>query len=376
MAPVEQHREFLTIQALRFFAALGVVVLHSSFYTAERLDSKIGLWDLGANGVRLFFVISGFVMIVANTSGGWSIFAIKRIIRIVPMYWAATGLKLLIMIAAPAVVLHAIMNWSYLAKSLFFIPAINVDGEIRPLLGVGWTLTFEMFFYALFAIALMFRRDPLHCLAPVLIALAFLSHFRTPAWPVPLRCWANPIVLDFLAGMLLGRWCQKNPRVAPSVSMAIMMTGLVYLFVPLGSVRPPYDSILGSCLTSLAALCVVAGAVLLEPLLRSHIPRFVLFMGAASYAIYLIHPLVGPIIPTTLSKAGLIWPHLSVLVSVCLAVTAGALGHILIERPATRSLTIKAKRMNLLDGATPSRDRADSGSDQSRIIAGGGAPRP
>lgn len=357
-APTGRRSQYLTVQALRFLAAFAVVVLHCGFYTAERLDSSLGLWVAGANGVRLFFVISGFVMIMAaddrlTAPGAWSVFAVKRIIRIVPMYWAATGFKLVAMLAVPGAALHARFDWSYLAKSLCFIPAYNIDGEIRPLLGVGWTLTFEMFFYVLFMLALVFRANPLRFLAPILLTLALVSPLRTPGWPVALQCWADPIVLDFLVGMLLARWCQAGGALPRGLAVAVMLVGLTYLFAPLGALQPVYNSFLGSILITLAALAVLAGAVSLEPLIGRRIPRFAIFMGAASYALYIVHPLVGPTVPVLLRKFGLIWPYISVICAVCIAMAAGVLGHLLIEKPSTHILTRWARQLGLLDRSAP-----------------------
>jgi peptidoglycan/LPS O-acetylase OafA/YrhL len=85
-------------------------------------------------------------------------FTIKRLIRIVPMYWIATTIKVAALIAAPAVVLHATLDPSRIIMSYFFLPSVTPDGRWEPILGVGWTLVFEMFFYLLFAVALFVKK--------------------------------------------------------------------------------------------------------------------------------------------------------------------------------------------------------------------------
>src|SRR5262249_8314784 len=105
-------KDYEGIQSLRFFAAFLVVLTHSTFYASERLTQGIGFWPDGATGVNIFFVISGFVMVVStaklkSVADSWKIFVKRRIIRIVPMYWLATTLKLLAMILVPSVVLHS-----------------------------------------------------------------------------------------------------------------------------------------------------------------------------------------------------------------------------------------------------------------------------
>ncbi|WP_425358229.1 acyltransferase family protein [Brevundimonas subvibrioides] len=88
-----------------------VVVTHSTFYASERLTPGSYVWGRGTMGVDIFFVISGFVMYASSihlerASGGWREFATKRLIRIVPLYWLVTSMKLAILLVIPSVVLH------------------------------------------------------------------------------------------------------------------------------------------------------------------------------------------------------------------------------------------------------------------------------
>lgn len=350
--PETRDSQFRSIQALRFFAALAVVVLHNTFYTSERLDDSLGIYAIGANGVRLFFVISGFVMILssdrlARAVHGWRVFAIKRILRIVPLYWLVTSFKLVALMVAPAAVLHAHLDWPYIAKSYFFIPARNVDGDIHPLLGVGWTLVFEMFFYALFTLALLLRQRPVLFLAPILILLSVASLFRTESWPIAMQFWADPIVLDFLAGMLIARWVQSGARLDPWLAAAFVVAGTVYLFVPFA--RFHYQSLLGSVVTTVAAALVVWGCAGLESRIGRFVGKSLMFLGAASYSIYLVHPVTAPAAPATLAKLGLILPQLSILCGVAIALIAGSLCYQWIEKFLTRCSTGVADRLNLLD---------------------------
>lgn len=350
-AYVAKH-EFKTIQALRFIAAFAVVVLHSSFYTAERLDDSLGIYAIGANGVRLFFVISGFVMVVSSRalldqSRGWSVFAMKRVVRIVPMYWLITTIKLLTLLLVPAVVLHAHLDWDYIVKSYLFVPVRNADGQLHPLLGVGWTLVFEMFFYALFTMALLLRLRPLALLAPIMIALSFASMFRSEAWPVSLQFWCDPIVLDFLAGMLIASWLLSGSGIRTGFAAMALAVGLAFLFIP--SPRFHYLSLAGSLTTTLASSLVVIGCIALEKFLAPLIPRWTLFLGAASYATYLIHPIVSPAVPHVFSKLGVELPVLAILLSVAIALLAGSIFHVYFEKPVTNFLNSSLKRHGLFN---------------------------
>jgi len=206
---MEAHKQdFYLVQALRFLAAFMVVCCHSTFYTKERLLSSVEVFHLGANGVPLFFVISGFVIVLSsrkliNDKDGWRKYAIKRIIRIVPLYWLITTYKVAIMVFSAGLILHGNNDFANILKSYFFIPTLNSEGKIRPILGVGWTLNFEMFFYLLFTIALFLRLNGIIFCGIIMTILTVLSFFKTPAWPVVLNFYADPIVINFLFGISL-----------------------------------------------------------------------------------------------------------------------------------------------------------------------------
>ncbi|WP_297507751.1 acyltransferase [uncultured Caulobacter sp.] len=174
------------IQCLRLVAAFIVILMHSTFYLKERLVPEYPIWLNGARGVDIFFTISGFVMFVSSKrlSGisGIKTFCEKRAIRILPLYWFVTTLKLAIMIVVPGVALHSSIEAVYVLKSYLLIPSENVEGNVEPLLGVGWTLILEFFFYGVFAIGLLARRKILEFCSIVLLAFFAISFFRSSNW--------------------------------------------------------------------------------------------------------------------------------------------------------------------------------------------------
>ncbi len=118
------------IQALRFVAALLVVFTHSTFYVGERLIPGFPVWSNGAAGVDIFFVISGFVMVISSQellarADGWRIFMMRRIARIVPLYWIATSLKLVAVISVPSLAINAGLDPWQCVKSFLFLPSFN-----------------------------------------------------------------------------------------------------------------------------------------------------------------------------------------------------------------------------------------------------------
>src|SRR5580698_4620797 len=156
---IETNRTFAGIQMLRGLAALMVVFHHATQWWADYVDQVNShyAWGSGASGVDIFFVISGFVMAVSTIGREHKThparsFLERRLIRVAPLYWLATALilaKTLIVNSHPELGNgpHAsATSLSYIFSSFLFIPYRNSVGTIQPLLLVGWTLSYEMFF--------------------------------------------------------------------------------------------------------------------------------------------------------------------------------------------------------------------------------------
>src|ERR1051325_7145567 len=165
--------EFFSVQYLRGIAAVAVVYFHTKLIMAG-FSWPLGR-PFGAGGVDLFFVISGFIMMVttsAKSQSPWGFF-LKRIIRVVPLYWGATLAAVALFLLVPAAFQKQTMSLSHVLLSLLFIPH-HVGGEIgaAPFFKIGWTLNFEMFFYLVFGLTLLLRSAWQRLLA---IAMLFTS---------------------------------------------------------------------------------------------------------------------------------------------------------------------------------------------------------
>ena len=327
-------RKYLGLQILRITAACMVLLTHSTFYASERLDRHFGFWKSGARGVDIFFVLSGFVMVYSsikllNDSNGWKIFAERRIVRIVPIYWIATSIKVIALLFTTGYILHTQFSVVKTLESYFFLPALNTEGGIGPVLGVGWTLNFEMFFYFLFTLALFFRVSVYKFVGVVLAFLAVGSFFRQTNWPAA-SFYLNTVVLEFFYGMVIAKICLASKHIPRYYAIPLLGLGFLGLLAP-WSLQIQLDGVLHGVA---AALIVYSMASLEDWLTR--IPRFVLYMADAPYAIYLFHPFIAPAVPVALMKLHLVYPWLSVACSVSLALAGGCLVHLLIEAPITK----------------------------------------
>lgn len=330
-----EKENYTGIQALRFLAAMLVVIQHATYYTHERLDPAFSDWTGGGVGVDIFFVISGFVMVVSSrklmtqTDGG-QVFAKRRLIRIVPLYWLVTTLKIAALFAVPAAVLHAKFSFYQALTSYLFFPARNAEGVLEPLVGVGWTLNYEMFFYLLFTLALLLRRDIYWFIGSVL-GLCALGSLVPNIDSDALTFYFNPIVLEFFGGMLLAR-VAATWRFPWWACLAAFAVGLALLLAPSGGLFPRF---IGS---GLPALLVVSGVVFGERVLAGRIPSFLLALGAASYALYLFHSLVAPLAPLVLKRMGVHEVGISVIACVMISIIVSLITFVVVERPMTRYL--------------------------------------
>jgi len=201
----------VSIQALRLVAALLAAWPHACLFShllARHLGAPVPDLPgaaLGKSGVDVFFVISGFVMVHSSQRlygrpGARRLFVLRRIVRVVPMYWLAT-----LALLAWSLRTHA-PPWdgATIASSLAFMPypSLGNHGAVIPFLVPGWTLNYEMLFYLVFALCLA-RSGVLTVarVAGVLLVAVVLG--MVAALPLPLSAWANPITLEFVAGMAI-----------------------------------------------------------------------------------------------------------------------------------------------------------------------------
>lgn len=329
------------VQVLRALAALAVMVAHAH-------NSALGLgigdyvfdFPTGAAGVDLFFVISGFVMVTASRDlfgapRASAYFFLRRLARIAPIYWIATGLFLytdVYRMVGTNLTLAGISPRNILT-SLLFIPDPQLNGSVYPVLSLGWTLNFEMFFYLVFSVALVARlRIAVPFLAVAMIGYGQLMWHVT--LPMPFRYWSNPIIAEFAFGMLIGWARLEGLRLPNWLGALLAVAGLVWFA---GSPRT-FSILPRELWWGLPAAAMVAGAGLARHDLdrRLSAAAFMVLLGDASYALYLFHPtamwlpahIISPL------KHPYIFPVLMVASCIVLAI----LIHLWIERPITKFL--------------------------------------
>jgi exopolysaccharide production protein ExoZ len=319
----EVHGVLANLQGLRALAALGVVVFHFGLMPATAIP-----FGTGASGVDIFFVLSGFI--VAHSSARSSRhFLAHRLIRVLPAYWIATLIAALFTLQNMD--LAGASGW--LVQSLFYLP--HPEGR-SPLIFVAWTLVYELAFYLLYWVALRFgaRTAPAACLA-FLLALALV---HPPGVPGP---W--PLLLEFAMGIgiYLGVERYRLAELVPGWSgLLAAAVGLVLLTVlPLiRGYRPDeYQSLVRVLCWGVPAAMIVCGLVIAEHAGLAIRSKLVLLLGAASYAVYLLHPVaVGQLIQLPSITPPLSWALCLLAIVVTVAVSVAF--HIFLEVPLLRLL--------------------------------------
>jgi peptidoglycan/LPS O-acetylase OafA/YrhL len=244
-------------------------------------------------------VISGFVMVYASADlfgrrSSPATFMARRLVRIVPLYWAATTLFLLIAIATPGSVSQGDLDIADVVMSYTFLPARRPDGIIQPIYSLGWTLNYEMFFYVVFAACLALRRHRALAAVALLLGTAMALHRFVPPWATPLVFWTDGIMLEFLLGMAVAVVAAEGVAFPAAIRVALALIALTLLIA-----AHRFGIASGPLVTGAPMALLVAAAVLGHPI---RVPEMLLLLGDASYALYLVHPFA-------MRPVELLWQH-------------------------------------------------------------------
>lgn len=324
------------LDGLRGLAALGVVLYHYSV----RYDQYLGhhplphVWfEEGSAGVLLFFILSGFVISLSLERGrSAASFAVSRVARLYPTYWAALLITLTATAIAPLPKDHvthwqALVNFTML-QGFFSIP--HVDGAY-------WTLKPELSFYAVCLGLLMVRS--IRRLLPVMTVLALLAMWdglavrygfhRVPGLG---RKWLSLQYMPYFAlGVVLWRLVRDGRSTFTQMAFVCVLASIGVIDGPLAA--------LGAVGAGATVIWATSDSI---PLLGS---RPLQWLGWISYSLYLIHQNVGYILIREGYRLG--WPpDVSIAVTVAIMCALASFISALIEYPAIRAARRYLRRTN------------------------------
>jgi exopolysaccharide production protein ExoZ len=332
------------IQILRGYAAMLVVVTH--LWSAGLISSALRFSRIGGLGVDIFFIISGFIMCYSlrdRIRPSDSVqFLKKRVIRVYPIY---------LLVLIPFVVQYLAWNMGavdplLVSGNLLLAPSFSGSPEYRMLVGPAWTLTYELFFYLLFAGAMLSSASKDRAIYTVMAAIVLLVAIVNLLGMKGDRLqWSNfqyivgdTLLFNFVIGCACYFVWRKYARAVFSFWTAIA-AALVLTIVSLGLSKFGLPRIL--------SLGLPAGAIVLVFLFaefeKRNLTKPLLFLGSASYSIYLVHAVIAH------------WKHLLIgtrayendltgVLLTCVALAAGCIFYVVVENPISRVLNGKSSR--------------------------------
>lgn len=347
------------IQAFRALAVLLVVANHAAQQSA-RVGSGSVFFETGAAGVDIFFVISGFIMChITESAHDARRFMLSRFVRVAPTYYLVTALMAFAVAEVPQFFKTSIFDIGHVISSFLFIawPHPTMRDAI-PIYLPGWTLNYEFFFYVTFALFI-----PLNIMTRIVITssvLLCLAVLRIlPVQNAIYDFYTSSILIEFVYGMIV-YWLHRNVHYHSRVGGLLLLAGSAIALVAVQYVWPTARGLENRFIVwGIPAALMVYSGLWLESSKSRVKAKSILFIGDASYSIYLTHLF-------TVGIVAVIWGRLHVpvqisdlgLIVACLiaSTAVGSLFHVLLELPILRIMRgflANRRKASLLGATTP-----------------------
>jgi exopolysaccharide production protein ExoZ len=338
------------IQILRGVAASMVVFHHFCLMLNEygghsRVAQYHNLGLVGAAGVDIFFVISGFIivytMMLRERPITWPQFALARIKRVVPLYWLFTLLLVGIWVTHKALK-SMVVTPDLLIRSLFFLPltkyTLGAAPSSHPILVQGWTLQYEAFFYLLCTLVIaILGVKKLFPFVSIAVVLSMVAARLIPSAPNYL---SDPLLLEFVAGTILG-WLAATGLLAGLAHGRVLawlaISGATVALFLTSFLTDPFSARVWGW--GIPGVLLVFGSILVKPSRSGILARPAIYIGSASYSIYLGHGLVT-LFAGTLMKGGYLTGSGDgfLFLATVGTIAATSLVYPMLEKPINRSL--------------------------------------
>jgi len=336
----------LSLQYLRGIAAFMVIYFHAVLQVRLFAGEQAFLPLIGAGGVDIFFALSGFMMwyTIEQAPVGPGEFLRRRIVRVVPLYWAITMAALAVACVVPALLRSTVFDLRHAIASLLFLPwrnpalaATGPEDLFVPVLIPGWTLNFEMLFYLFFGLTLWSAKPlRLPLLGLMLLGLYLVSGLVGTA--SPLSFYHKDMLFEFLAGAILGALHLERRPMPGTAALCIAVASFVVMLGIELAFGTPTPRIL---LFGIPALLILIAALRAEA--GGSVPSWPLLnaLGNASFSTYLTHGFVLAALRVAVAKLGLgsgaiVFQIGFVLVALAVAPAIGLATYSRIERPLVR----------------------------------------
>ena len=349
-----------TLQLLRAVAVILVVHCHVlDFQTGSWQQHFFYLQNFGAAGVDIFFVISGFIIYVVSLQyvqdkrGVY--FFIKRLIRIVPVYWIVSLIGFIMYYFRT----HMLVNTGSVLKTIVFFPFFDKPVYYHPILVQGWTLSFELLFYSVVSIAIFLGGRKYMSFAGLFFVAAICLNYATSQHSHVLNFIGNGIMAEFLFGVAAGAIFLSGIKMSSLVTTVLIVAGIAgfvaTIFFGYGNISEAVNtndgslSVQRSIVWGLPSFLLVLGFVMKEKARPVKIHPFWLAIGNASFSIYLIQGLLIGSLYVRWKNWGLgekVLPDLQVIISMIITIAFGYAFYKLIELPLLRRFRMYTGRLH------------------------------
>lgn len=332
-----------SIQLLRGIAALLVVMSHVSYKAKQYNINVLNWFNVGSSGVDLFFIISGFIMCYTthNRDISFNRFIKNRFNRIIPLYWFLTFIALAVFLIKPSLI-NSSGGTTGIIDSFFLLPSGH-----KYLIQNGWTLSYEFYFYLIFAIAIFIfsnRQKRYFAIIATLTCLPLIGLLINTGNSY-LAFMVSGYLLEFALG-IFAFLIFKNFNFGKVLSILALVLGLTLLIYQ--NFNTASDFVFSRVVNfGIPMFLIFIGTISIEDVFsesKNIIHGFFEKLGDSSYSLYLAHPFALSPIAMICKYLGIIQPSLFLLLLTSSAILSGFFVYYFIEKPLAKLIKKRDQR--------------------------------
>lgn len=352
---------FTLIQVFRGVAAMLVVMHHLIANSTNHLNYVTygNFFNFGFVGVDFFFVLSGFIItyihfpdLIENKKNQLSIFFKKRLLRIYPIYWFVALITVVIYyVSTPIFMKEAgltidLTSW----KSIKFLVEsfLLIYNEDVRLVGVAWTLSYELLFYFIFGIGILLKFKASKIAAGIWLILIVLFSIFKPFDNEFFRFFFNVVIIEFLFGCLIAYLIRKKVHISfkYTIPLTLIILAVMISTFKIEGLVFKRDLINVTLMSVFFALITYMAVKFDQKNTSIKFPWILILIGDASYSIYLTHNIFLSALTRIYAKLNTDYLSTGYLALVCtmifiITVIVGIVVHLIIEKKLLNFLNRK-----------------------------------
>lgn len=330
---------FLELDSLRGLAALGVLLFHFTYNQPG--IKKILEFRIGITGVDIFFMISGFVILLSITRiTQLRDFIVYRFSRLYPTYWVC-------------ILITSVFIFFYQPSALKFSDVVINMTMMQTFFGVEdldgsyWTLLIELLFYFwIIGVYLIKRINDIEDVGLITLMLILVYHFFRESYPVAYSFVQAKFSITnhfplFFSGILFYQIKFKGVSAKKILYMFISILSAFYLHDKGGRAMHMISAISHDLIIVFFHIVFV---LMITGKLKFLVKPYLIFLGNISYSLYLLHQFIGRSIIGTLVTAAHLNVYVAILIAMLCSIFLAYLVTTYVEVPVIRQIRTRYKR--------------------------------